>query len=431
MTHPRGTRRNARGHRSPSGHEPWPDNPLRALSLAAASGALRAAAGLAGLADRLTDTTGLLPDLGHDAADRLARWHDRVDWPERPIRVGLLNPTTWADRLAFEPGAMDVEWLVVPDGHATDPCLDHALDVCLRFQPEHALTAYVCERQGLDAAWYDWAGERPLSYPAVFPARLDCARISLPRADTPHDPAMVRLLLEAAGVLSRHPARLTLDDRLVGRRPIQLSPAAPSAPGAFVPAPDPVRLVMDEIRGVLDGLPVTPETPAAPRVASRVLSAWAAAWPGEIDEASRRRAAESAARFTADEAETMLRLAAVRLGCTDDPAGLDALERADRMVRSRPALHACDHAAFLAAELSAGQPGPWTIGRLAVAVCLAVAELPIDKLPFFRDDLLDDLAHSPILVGRDQDQHLIHQVFRAMERSRRADERGLPGRRVA
>jgi len=42
------------------------------------------------------------------------------------------------------------------------------------------------------------------------------------------------------------------------------------------------------------------------------------------------------------------------------------------------------------------------------------------------EDVLDELKHSPLLVGRDQDHRMLVQVFRTLERIRRSERFGLP-----
>jgi hypothetical protein len=58
-------------------------------------------------------------------------------------------------------------------------------------------------------------------------------------------------------------------------------------------------------------------------------------------------------------------------------------------------------------------------------VCLMAASVPASRLEFLREDMLDDLAHAEVLIGRDQDRRVLTQVFEAIARNRIAAERGL------
>jgi hypothetical protein len=156
------------------------------------------------------------------------------------------------------------------------------------------------------------------------------------------------------------------------------------------------------------------------------LGAFLSTSPNWSSDAARIAAMDDCARLSADEPQTMLRLAAVRLGMGQDDAGLDAVERADRMLRDNQLVSSTTQEAFIRSELEHGHPGPLTIGRLAAGICLLVSTMPASRVPYFRDDLLDDMRFSALLIGRDQDRKLLIQVFRALERVRRAESFGLP-----
>ena len=102
------------------------------------------------------------------------------------------------------------------------------------------------------------------------------------------------------------------------------------------------------------------------------------------------------------------------------------LLRADRLIRQRGTFEGLDHMKLLQAELEHGTFGGMTIGRVAAGICLACAVTPADRIMFLRDDLLDDLRLSSYLVGRDREHAILIDVFRQLERNRRADVFGLP-----
>jgi len=47
-----------------------------------------------------------------------------------------------------------------------------------------------------------------------------------------------------------------------------------------------------------------------------------------------------------------------------------------------------------------------------------LASLASDKIPYFRDDVMDDARYSGWLVGRDQDRKFLLEVFDAIIRDR-------------
>lgn len=410
MTNPRGDRSVPGPLNTLSGREPWPQALPRQATLRTSAAALEALAGAAELTGRLCRLAGLDIDPS-TAADSIARWHDSQEWPERPIRIGLVDPAAWSRNVAGANGVVPTQCFEVPAAQS-----DHALhtlrmDVVITPDAEGGFVFRTPELPDHEAAWYDWGMLRPISYPSLFPTRLDAANITLASSPAGEDATLMRLLAETLGTLSRHQARLDLTDRLLGRRPMDLNPGTCNSLRQFSPTSD----IMGRLAAHLSSHLADFRTGAAPtsgeRAAARVLGAWAAAWPGSIDDATRRASMETAARVCADEAETMMRLAAVRFGCLDDDLGLESLQRALRLMQPDHVVLQNDPAAFLAAELAAGEPGPWTIGRLAVGVALMCATTHGEKCSYFRDDLADDLVHSPILVGRDQDQLLLRRVL--------------------
>ncbi len=347
---------------------------------------------------------------------------DESNWPSRPLRIGLVRSGSWATRLMNAAGAWDTEWLNIPDADSASLCRENVLDGVVRPLGGNGLEVDLAENPGRDAAWFEWSRCCPLSYPASFPTRVDAARLCLADAIS-DDPDLVRPLIEAAALLSRHPARLTREDRVNGRRPFHGPWDATQA--RTEPAP-PVADAQQFTMERLAELFTTTHATESARALSRVLGAYLATAPSWTSDAARIASMDACARISGDEPQTMLRLAAVRLGMGQDDAGLDAIERADRMLRDNQLVSATDQEAFIRAELDHGHPGPMTIGRLAAGICLLVSTMPASRVPYFRDDLLDDMRFSSLLIGRDQDRKLLMQVFRVLERVRRAESFGLP-----
>lgn len=399
---------------STSSHESWPRAWHRRATLKAGACVLAGLSRYADAVHRAAEAVGLPPPEDADAAQRIASWHDGQDWPERGLCVAIGDASGWSEEIIAAPGVTPVEWVrvrgrVVGSGRPShaDAWIDGTRDGSLRVS-----TAEHAERE---AAWYDWGAPRPLSYASVFPSRLDPARVTIDLSEGGCWPEVVRLLVEASALMSREAWRLDLSDRLAGRRPLDFADANSPAAGML-------RIIMGRVAHLLPGAQPSPIV----RTAARVLSAWAATAPEGTGEDDRRSAAEAAAAACPDEPEVLLRLASVRFGCLSDAEGHLAIQGAARLLRGREVLPASDPGAFLLAELSTSPPSPWTTGRLAAGVCLVLGAATHQRLSFLSDDLMDDLRHSPVLLGRDADHRLILEVMRATEHTRRANERGLP-----
>jgi hypothetical protein len=354
---------------------------------------------------------------------------DAVGLPERELRIGLKLKEADATAFVHAPGHEPTRFFIVPDGETDDrACERYTLDAIVN-RAGKLLRITTLNRGEKRAAWTDWGMERDLSFASVFPSRFDCASVTILEGDdeqTRWD--HVRLICETAAVLSRHPSRLTAADRLQGRRPLELKGKKPREFGEYRATRDRGRDAIARVLATLNELPEHSTPTAAERVLARLASAEAATAGRTMDERVRRRCAEAAARVAADEAEVMLRLAAVRLGAMDDLGGLDALERAGRMLRDRPPVGGLDQFAFINAELELGPDEPMAVGRIAAGICLICASLSPTKIAYLRDDLMDDIRYCGKLVGRDQDRRLLLQVFRMLERERRAETLGLPGK---
>ncbi len=397
----------------PSVGSPWPSGWAGRGMMAVVGRSLRAFSEVATFAQ----TTGLVNNWR-------AQEPEPANWPSRPLRIGLLSPGTWATSLVAARGVWQTEWFVVPSEAArASACTAFTLDAVVRPMGTEGVEVDVSENPGQDAAWFDWGQARPLSYPGVFPARFDPARLTLTTGQR-DDAQVLRSLIETAALLSRHPSRLTPHDRVYGRRPFQTAGDSFNVGrcGEFAAEVDGPARSMEALASLL---PFS-DFDSTAHAAARVLSAYLATSPRWPNERARLMAMDACGSVCADEPDTMLRLAAVRLGMGQDDAGLDALERADRMLRDNQIVSSTTQAAFISAELEHGHPGPLTIGRLAAGICMLVSTMPASQVPYFRDDLLDDMRFCSLLIGRDQDRRLLMQVFRMLERVRRAECFGLP-----
>lgn len=387
----------------------WPDSLIPSAGLNVLSGLARTFEGPGGSEGGLISS--------------LAGWMDGRQTPTRPLRVGVMLDD-WAFGTLSEGGASDVEWMVSEETTPLEAMRRGNLDAVVAPGAEGADTMVVRTREhsAKEAAWFDWGAERPISYFSVFPMRMDPNRVTLPgllSGIERRDPAAAesaRRMIRLAALCGRYPARLTLADRISGRTSV------PRGGGGLDLTADAFR----EAAGALGG-----SRTAADRIAARVASAWIATAPDTLNDDQRCELADRVVRVCGDEAEVLLRVAAVRLAMLDENLGIDALVRADRMIRQRGTIEGLDHIRLLQAELEHGTFGGMTIGRVAAGVCLACAVTPADRIAFLKDDLVDDFRLSSWLVGRDKEHAMLLTVFRELERNRRADAFGLPAANAA
>lgn len=381
----------------------WPSDPIR-------SGTLHALSAFAKLGESPVGETSR-------TAESIANWLDARTGPTKSLRVGVMLDRSAASRLADD-SPSDIDWIAVSGSSATEAMHRLNLDAVLSeaHDATDTLVLRTREHSSREASWFDWSTLRPATYFSIFPLRLDASRVTFPGLleliDQGQDEslALTRRIVRLAAMLSRTPSRLTLADRLSGRTAIFRR-------GRH-------DLVGDAVRDSAWHLG-TDRSPAA-RAAARVASAWATTAPETLSDDERCRITDLALHVAGDEAEIVLRSAAVRLSMLDDQLGIDAIIRADRMLRQRGTFESLDHVKLVQAELEHGTYGPMTLGRVAAGICLACANTPADRIAFLKDDLLDDLRFSQYLVGRDEEHALLINVFRELERNRRADAYGLP-----
>jgi hypothetical protein len=349
--------------------------------------------------------------------ETLSEWHDRHAWPTRPLRIGLDVTREVSESLTAAPGALPVEWVEIDPGLDDQAdCRARSLDALVRQPAYGPLRVAAAEREGRDAAWYDWSVPPPMSYASVFPFRVDSAGFACQDKDwIEHNEApLLRLLIETGALLSRSPMRLSFSDRLRGRRPVTSSAQPDSKPAPLNGA---VEACMFRLSRLLDASRRESRTSAAMRAAARVTSAWFSTSAGYFDLDTRTAAIETAAKVL-DEPESTLRLAAARFAAGDDDAGLAALLTGHRSIRERGIEPICDHLAFLQSEIENGTADPLTLGRVAAGMGLAYAAAPVDRVEYLKEDLMDDLRYAGWLLGRDNDRALLVRVLQTLERER-------------
>ena len=341
-----------------------------------------------------------------------------VDLPESEANavIGMGAAGRAGDRTL---AGVEVCWDRAPSGLVTDGPQDaKAFDALIRASGDDNIAIFTNEDPAHEAAWYDWTVALPMSYPGVFPARVDVSRVSLGPVNV-SDPARARLvssLALAAAVLSRSPVRLGGSASLEGLR-------AGLRCGRFT-LPDASRAVaaaMTQVADVLvaigpgDGGSEQPGTDRACAAAARVLSAYLATTPADFDAAERVHLVETAAEFLPNEPEVRLRLAAVQIAAGRSDQGLTTLVQVFRELRAAGVTCQHDPLLFILAEASHAGGDRLTVGRACAGLALACATVPGDRFTYLREDLLDDLRHGGWLASQEGDLALIEETVRVLE----------------
>ncbi|MCC6427934.1 MAG: hypothetical protein IT435_14075 [Phycisphaerales bacterium] len=395
----------------------------------------RVVAGLARMAAWIDQRLSLMPmggawsvgGSGFDSRWRrmLLRWLPRLGMPEAPLRIGMAMGRRKAEQIA-EQDSMGIRWLMLPrSAEAWSSASEHGLDAVLIEPAPGVVRVCTLEREGCDSSWFDWSHRRPLSYEAVFPLRIDPSHVSLDlssESDAPRCAEMIAALARAAAIWSRHPARLGVEDLVLGRRPVVTGSNGSDGVESIGWSRDAISAAMIGLAQRLESDGSTLRATAADRAAARAVSAWVSSWDESIADDQRRRWAEACVRILPEEPEVMLRLAAVRLSAFDDEMGIAALRDADAILQHESGLLAADPVAFLQAELEHGPENPMTVARVAAGLCLAFAGVPTKRLAFLQEDLLDDMRFANWLIGRDQDRALLIRILRELREARERRE---------
>lgn len=352
---------------------------------------------------------------------------DRSQWPTRPLRVGIADGTL---RQALErtTGRCAVEWIATPATRTAQELFKkHTLDAFVRMDARGGLVLSTPEAPRRAAAWHDWSTERPVTFATLFPGRVDCAELTLPSdASRPGATWFLRSLIEAAATLSRHPSRLSAEDRLNGRTPRIDTLRAVDLPPTGDAVRDAQRLV---IHALFESMREAMQMACRPGClqAARLVSAFVAGSDDDLPEATRLEMAEACATLAPNEAEVQLRLAAVRLASYVDAPAMEAILAGERLLRDNQLNGGTTQLPFLQAELEVGRGTTVSLGRVAAGVAMVCASLETSRIPFFRDDLLDDARYSDWLIPKDQDRCVLMEVFRAILTEREAAQ----ARRIA
>ncbi|MDQ7012582.1 MAG: hypothetical protein Q9O74_01645 [Planctomycetota bacterium] len=408
----------------------WPRNRVASVCL---DGATRVMAAMVQLA-WLPLWGGELSVIGN-ARQRFERWLAGAAFPTRPLRVGLCLPDDEADALVETDraaGAARVEWFRM--GQWDDPvgaCRRHLFDAAVYHDGEGPIRIVTLERPGHSASvieWTDLVGE--LTFGKLFPGRVDAAAVVIEGASSAkvrEGAGLLRAIVEGAATLARSEHRLTLVDRVLGRRPTDVI-ERPGGLALWKSSRTAAATAMGRIaEQAAQQVEVWPEAAA---IGIDAASAFFVSAPG-MAPCERLDGLRAVAEAGALSGKTALRLGATSIAALEDAEGMEWLVRADALLRDgSTTLAALDHAAFLESELSHGSEDPMGVGRAAAGICLVCAATPLERLPFVRDDMLEEMAYAGWLVGRDQDRGLLIRVFMEIERAHDGGGSGKSGSRT-
>lgn len=387
------------------------------LSLAALRERLPSAEQVAGLMEMV----GVPAESWESAKKRVSGLSTKIlPGTQATIRIGV--DLCEADREAlFRAGSEEaallgcetpIEWVRAPSGLVADAERDLAgLDALVRRERRGDINVFIPETADRLAAWYDWATPMPLGYAAVFPPRIDAARVTLSGCDLSDEEAALsaaRMTL-ACAMLGRTSAR-TGGRRLMGRTELPRL----GAPGGPI---ETLMMRMGDALRSLDGCAGGRDsTPGYVRTAARVVGAWVTRSECGVADGHRAELAASAGRWVGDEPEAALRAAAMRYAVGDMEEGNRQLLGACEALRSGGRRCESDPLAFIMSEIELGEPGRTTLGRIAAGIGLLWATSPESNMAYLRDDLMDDLAHAGWLADRAGDVQALQRVVDALER---------------
>ncbi|MFG0258868.1 MAG: hypothetical protein ACF8LK_00835, partial [Phycisphaerales bacterium JB041] len=343
----------------------WPRNRVASVCL---DGATRLAAGLVQLA-WLPLWGGELSVMG-DGRRRFESWLAARTLPTRPLRVGRCRPDDEADALvsvAAGGSSARIEWFRM--GGWDDPvgaCRRHLFDAAVYHDGEGPVRVVTLERPDHSAGVVEWADlVGPLTFGSLFPGRVDPAAVVIEGADSARvreSAGLLRALIEAAATLSRSEHRLTLADRVLGRRVTDVI-ERPGGLSLWKSSRSSAGLAMERLSR--EAAAHTESWPEAAAIGIDAASAFFVASPA-MSPTERLDGLRALVGAGAVSGKTALRLGASNIAGLEDDEGMEWLVRADALLRDGSTEVAeLDHVAFLESELSHGSDDPMGVGRAA------------------------------------------------------------------
>ena len=347
------------------------------------------------------------------ARKNLDRFAERLRSARAGISIGLDLPRKEFDALTRAAGDMHtlagvhVDWVRADPGLLTDGNKDAGkFDALLRRGADGRLVLFVHHDADQVLPTSDWCAQTKLSYPAVFPPRLDCARtdFALAEATDPGEARLLATLALSAAVLSRMPAACGNRGVLSG---------SPTLPDSSLVLASAMNLVGD----ALIASKQTPgcSTPPA-QAAARLLSAYVSTIGRDLPSGDREHLASAALDMLPGAPEISLRLGAAQLAEGHVADAKSTLVRAFRTLRVSGSQCDSDPLAFVMSEAEHGSSDRTTLARICAGLALAWGTSPSQSLDYLRDDLIDDLKHAGWLAGREDDVTLLREVMSELER---------------
>lgn len=381
----------------------WPQSPVARAMLQGIGAAMYGASKGAEFLRDVASEVGVSNTMRTGGAQALSNSLASI-WPVKSLQIGVIDAGDWAASLVASQGVMDTQWLETTSEALAASNHTSTLDAMLRMT-DRSIELTTMLHASHEAGITDWvnlpAQTSGAGFAQLFPLRQDCLRLSLDRTIAAEDFRCARLLIEAATLLARHPARTALGDRLAGRAANWSDNNAGQASLNAI-----CTALQSELETTSDLSPLS----TTRSIAAHMLSQWAATSP-TMTQAQRLEVAELCAKLLPSDAFATLRLAAVRFAQLDDAGGIDALADASHALKHANARPLTDQTPFLLAELESGFAHPLSLGRIAAGITLAASTLSAADLKVYRDELRDELKYSRVLIERDQDRFLIDQVF--------------------
>lgn len=367
----------------------------------------------------MMELLGVGPDAWEQTRKRLGEIHSRIAPSQTTIRIGVDLCDSDAEALIAAGRSegnlgVPVEWVRVRAGLIADVERDlSGLDALVRRERRGDMNVFIPETPTRPAAWHDWSQPPALGYPAVFPPRIDPARILLGGCclDDSGDSRTAARMILACAMMARTGARASAGGtwKLAGR---------PELPGLLASG-GPIDTVMRRLGADVCELAKSRGLSGVnfAKSAARAVSAWMMRSDSAASEEERGECVRAAADLLSTEVEPLFRRAAIEFAAGTNRAAEATLARACMELRRQGRHCESDPLAFIMAEAEVGEPGRVAFGRIAAGIGLLWATSPESSRGYLRDDLIDDLSHAGWLSKRPGDLETLKDLVRALDRT--------------
>ncbi len=367
-------------------------------------------------------TDGVFSIVRSGTGGTLPSWLERLDEASgtpgasfsRPLRIAAKLDQLQLGALSATPGALD---LVL--SHWTGPTKSDRLrrlgfDAVIESAPSgDRIKIHVAEALDAPAAWHDWSLALPLSYSSLFPIRLDASAVTVDAFDWKDEGAIavLRSVLETAGLLGRYPSRLSSGDRLRGR------PALGLVLGTAVVGDPALDRAMAHMADILADRPKD-HVGSIERTAMRVLAAYIS-WNGcGLLPDQRAAAAQSINGLGPGEGETYLRACVAAFAGGREVLAYDLmLTGHERLSIERPE-PLVDPMDFLISDIGFNRSDTESLGKLAAGLGYSTALIDQSRLPYILDDVRDEVKGAQWLITDTETQEQVLAMIDALATAR-------------